>query len=580
MKRVFQAIVAGAVCFAFSTGLSWAANAQVPEMINYQGRVVVDGTNFHGTGQFKFVLVDEAGTASYWSNDGTSANGSEPTSSVFLGVNKGLFSVALGDPILGLSGIPSTVFTNSDVRIRTWFSDGGGFQQLSPDQRIVAVGYAMVAASVEGDLYVERSGDTMTGALRIADGTGASGHGGNLNIGVNAANADPKQINFGDVDGEGQGWVSIGERGEDDMLEIRAKKVYFSPSAGGMYALGIGVSNPVERLEVDGGIKIGSAINQSAGTIRWTGADFEGYDGSQWLSLTLPSPAPEPPADMALIPAGAFRMGDPYAEGDTDERPVHTVYVSAFFMDKYEVTSNLWSEVYTWALANGYGFDNAGSASGSNHPVHSVNWYDCVKWCNARSQKEGLSPVYYTYPDMTVIYNNGDADITNACVNWGSDGYRLPTEAEWEKAARGGLSGHHYPWPSKGGSYSNHIDGTKANYQDSGDPFDNGTTPVGYYDGNQTTNGVPGGVDMANGYGLYDMAGNVMEWCWGWHQDGWYAETAASQSDTTGPTSKSRRVLRSGMWLGNPEYTRCAFRTHGSPDYERSDMGFRCVRGL
>ena len=231
-----------------------------------------------------------------------------------------------------------------------------------PQARVAgSPGYAMVAGSVAGDKYVDKAGDTMSGALRIADGTGAGGLGGTLNIGVNAANADPKQINFGDVDGTGQGWVSIGERGEDDLLEIRAKKVYFSPSAGGMYAVGIGVSNPVERLQVDGGIKIGSAINQSAGTIRWTGADFEGYDGSQWVSLTLPSPAPDPPDGMVLIPAGTFRMGDSYAEGEETERPVHTVYVSAFFMDKYEVTSNLWSEVYTWAIANGYGFDNAGT---------------------------------------------------------------------------------------------------------------------------------------------------------------------------------------------------------------------------
>ena len=554
--------------------------AQVPQMINYQGRVIVDGANFHGMGQFKFALVDGAGTASFWSNDSTSTNGSEPAASIALTCNKGLFSVALGDTAT-MPSVPPSVFENSDVRIRTWFSDGGGFELLSPDQRIVAVGYAMTASSAEsvaGDPYVDKSGDAMTGALRVTDGTGASGAGGHLHVGSDQANADPKLINFGDIEGTtGQGWVSIGERGADDTLEIRAQKVYFSPSGFGNYAIGIGVSNPVERLEVAGAINVGGEATAKAGNIRWTGTDFEGYDGTQWLSLTLPSPAPEPPAGMALIPAGAFRMGDPYAtSGWGNERPVHTVYVSAFFMDKYEVTSNLWNEVYTWAISNGYGFDNAGTASGSNHPIHTVNWYDCVKWCNARSQKEGLTPCYYTSSTMASVWTNGQTNINFNCVNWGADGYRLPTEAEWEKAARGGLSGHHFPWPSKGGSYTNHIDGSKGNYLNSGDPYDNGTTPVGYYNGTQT----PAGTDMANGYGLYDMAGNVFEWCWDWKQNAWYFEPEASIADTRGPLTgwNGYRAARSAVWSYSSVRMRCSYRFEEYPYSAFNIMGLRCVR--
>ena len=102
------------------------------------------------------------------------------------------------------------------------------------------------------------------------------------------------------------------------------------------------------------------------------------------------------PSGMALIPAGSFSMGnskDP-AEGESLELPVHRVYVSAFYIDKYEVTKAMWDEVYTWAIANSYTFDHTGSGKAADHPVEYLNWYDCVKWCNARCQKEGLSPCY------------------------------------------------------------------------------------------------------------------------------------------------------------------------------------------
>ena len=124
--------------------------AQVPQLINYQGRVAVGAVNFDGSGQFKFALVDTAGNSTYWSNDGTSTAGSEPTTAVTLTVSKGLYSVLLGDATLpNMAIVPSTVFTNPDVRLRVWFNDGtNGFQLLTPDQRIAAVGYAMIAGSV------------------------------------------------------------------------------------------------------------------------------------------------------------------------------------------------------------------------------------------------------------------------------------------------------------------------------------------------------------------------------------------------------------------------------------------------
>ena len=127
-----------------------SAFAQVPQLINYQGRVAVSGTGFTGTGQFKFALVNAAGSTTYWSNDGTSTAGSQPTAAVSLSVTSGLYSVLLGDTtISGMVAIPNSVFANSDVRLRVWFNDGvNGSQLLTPDQRIAAVGYALMAGSV------------------------------------------------------------------------------------------------------------------------------------------------------------------------------------------------------------------------------------------------------------------------------------------------------------------------------------------------------------------------------------------------------------------------------------------------
>ena len=132
--------------------LSGTAEAQVPQIINYQGRVAVGTTNFNGQGAFKFALVNAAGTTTYWSNNGSSTAGSQPTAAVSLTVTKGLYSVLLGDTTLpNMTAIPNSVFNNADVRLRVWFDDGtaNGSQLLTPDQRLAAVSYAMMAGSVQ-----------------------------------------------------------------------------------------------------------------------------------------------------------------------------------------------------------------------------------------------------------------------------------------------------------------------------------------------------------------------------------------------------------------------------------------------
>ncbi len=142
--------------------------AQVPQLINFQGRVAVDGVNFNGTGLFKFALVNGDGGATLWSNDGTGTDGGEPTNAVAIPVSQGLYAVLLGDTTLtNMTPISAAVFTNIDVRLRIWFNDGtNGFQQLSPDQRIAAVGYAMMAANVA---------DGMITSVKLAEGAVTSG---------------------------------------------------------------------------------------------------------------------------------------------------------------------------------------------------------------------------------------------------------------------------------------------------------------------------------------------------------------------------------------------------------------------
>jgi len=125
--------------------------AQVPQIISYQGRVLVGSLGFEGSGQFKFALVDGSASSTYWSNDGTSAAGSQPSSAVTIAVTKGIYSVVLGDTTLGnMQAIPASAFAHTDVRLRVWFNDGTtGWQQLAPDQRVAAVGYALIASSVD-----------------------------------------------------------------------------------------------------------------------------------------------------------------------------------------------------------------------------------------------------------------------------------------------------------------------------------------------------------------------------------------------------------------------------------------------
>ncbi len=279
------------------------------------------------------------------------------------------------------------------------------------------------------------------------------------------------------------------------------------------------------------------------------------------------------PAGMALIPAGSFEMGDSFSEGWSAELPVHSVYVSGFYMDKYEVTKALWDEVRAWGQNNGYMDLPFGSSKAANHPVQQISWYEMLKWCNARSEKEGRTPAYYTSSARTTVYRTGSVNVPNDWVRWDT-GYRLPTEAEWEKAARGGASGWRFPW----GDTINHD---HANYYANGSDYSFDTSPytIWTYHPTYNTGGTPYtspvGSFSPNGYGLYDMAGNVWEWTWDLFDNSYYESSPST--DPRGPTLGSDRVFRGGCWHYGARICRVAFRLYNDPGIADSLLGFRVV---
>jgi formylglycine-generating enzyme required for sulfatase activity len=300
--------------------------------------------------------------------------------------------------------------------------------------------------------------------------------------------------------------------------------------------------------------------------------------GSDSFLLTVNSAVP---ADMALIPAGDFTMGNSVlADTDITDAPTRTVTLDAFYMGKYEVTKAEWDEVRSWGLNNGYTDLAAGSGKANNHPVQGVTWYQFVKWCNARSEREGLTPVYYTDNAQTTIYKTGNVNVTNAQVKWTANGYRLPTEAEWEKAARGGLTGKRFPWGDTiSHSKSNYFAWNTYTYDWSG--IVKGYHPSFKYGNTPYTS--PVGSFEANGYGLYDMTGNVWEWCWDWYG----AYSSGSQTNPLGANSGANRIIRGGSWDRGPGACRIAKRYYSNPSStidsnlaDSAGLGIRLARSI
>ena len=268
--------------------------------------------------------------------------------------------------------------------------------------------------------------------------------------------------------------------------------------------------------------------------------------------------------DMSLIPGGSFTMGRTSGDTDSNAPPV-SVTVSAFYMQEKETTKAQWGTVRDWALANGYSDLAVGDGTGPNHPIHSVNWFDVVKWCNARSEMEGLTPCYTL---AGLVMRTGE--VQPVC-DWSATGYRLPTEAEWEKGARGGVEGTRYPWGT------DLISHNEANYFSTGSPSFDVSSPTGYHpafsSGSIYTS--PVGSFPANGIGLYDMSGNVWEWCWDWFDPTYYV---GGRADPLGPADGVERLARGGSWSAGATSSRCSHRFSATPALQNSRYGFRPAR--
>ena len=245
---------------------------------------------------------------------------------------------------------------------------------------------------------------------------------------------------------------------------------------------------------------------------------------------------------MALIPAGSFRMGNitDHPDGANREKPVHEVSITRpFLMGRTEVTQAQYEAVMG---------SNPSYFKGPDMPVERVSWYDAVEFCNELSRQEGLDP----------CYSGSGASIL---CDFTANGYRLPTEAEWEYACRAGMETDFHT------GNMTHSDTS---------PLDPALDRAGWYYGNSGGSTHPVGEKEANAYGLYDMHGNVWEWCWDWNAVDYYASSPAE--DPRGPVSGSHRVLRGGSWGYNARICRSAFRGFNNPDYLNLDIGFRLVR--
>jgi len=284
---------------------------------------------------------------------------------------------------------------------------------------------------------------------------------------------------------------------------------------------------------------------------------------------------------MVMIPAGSYIRGD-NLDSESDA-PVYQVFVNPFLMDSNLVSYSQWQTVYNWATNNGYSFDNPGYGKAANHPVVNINWYDAVKWCNARSEMEGVTPVYYVGTDLTIVLRTQDGSGGNVANKLGAtNGYRLPTEAEWEKAARGGLSGQRFPWGNTISISETQADylGLPANYSYDLGPYGTNSTALVIGGGAPWT--TPVGSFPANGYGLFDMAGNVNEWCWEIYSSTSYqaGQTNPPSYQGSGSTGGALCVIRGGSWTDNASVARCAARGHLTFLTATNTVGFRCVRGF
>lgn len=254
----------------------------------------------------------------------------------------------------------------------------------------------------------------------------------------------------------------------------------------------------------------------------------------------------EKPDNLVLIKGGIFMntKSNYYGKGAA---------ISNFYIGKYEVTQKEWIEIMG---------SNPSEFKSDNLPVEMVSWYDCVEYCNKRSTKEGLKPYYNidkNKKDPDNKNNNDDIKWT-VTINEGANGYRLPTEKEWEYAAGGGQMSKSYTY-----SGSNNADEVAWYWRNAGDKYLSGNWNWPMIENNKNkTKSI--GLKKPNELGLYDMSGNVREWCWDWYKG-------------LDINSISVRVCKGGGWIGDDTSSELSFRGKYDANGKAQDLGFRVCRG-
>lgn len=258
---------------------------------------------------------------------------------------------------------------------------------------------------------------------------------------------------------------------------------------------------------------------------------------------------------MVLVPGGTFNMGDTHGVGVSWELPVHSVTLSPFYLSRFEVTQGEWVALMGSNPVEGEGL-------GDNRPINTIRWFEAVIYCNIRSIQEGLTPVYSksgstdytTWGEVPDYPDHPDLAAWNAIsCNWSADGYRLPTEAEWEYAARGATDIPDY-------LYSGSDD----------------IMLVAWFRSNSAQGTQPVGTLAPNGLGIYDMSGNVYEYCWDWLGSDYYS--VSPQVNPTGPDTVTMRVGRGGNYRGREEVCTVTNRAGVNPYMPPDNFGFRLCR--
>lgn len=359
--------------------------------------------------------------------------------------------------------------------------------------------------------------------------------------------------------------VSCKEKPTDPVVQTVATPV-FTPSAGTYsteqsVSITCATSDATICYTTDGSIPTTSSteysgpINISATTTLKAQAYLASWNNSPIATAVYTIGTS--PGHMVYVPGGTFNMGDTRGDGYEDELPTHTVTLNSFYIGKYELTQGEYSQYMqpsdSWSSNYGLGDD---------YPVYYVSWYAILKYCNLRSLAEGLTPVY-TISNSTnpaiwgIVPTEYNAAWDAAICNWNANGYRLPTEAEWEYAARGATNNPDYLY-----SGSNDINA------------------VAWYYGNYSPSGCkPIGTKAPNGIGTYDMSGNLWECCWDWHSSSYYSSSPSN--NPKGPASGSNRLMRGGAYGDPASRCRVSYRSSNVfPYYSDYGHGFRLCRSI